>query len=194
MKFLIISLFTAVILITPMAAPNAGLFDDVICDEMEGNHLTRDGDVDIHFEDDAIIFTENDRDETVMITADCELFINGDGVKLKMSERKLVCAYYRKFDGIMAEAKEIGLEGARVGAAGAKIAVKALGRALASIAGDGDLEKMEEELDDMEDEIEEEAEKLEKRADRIEKEADELEELHYDLRERIEELDRLGWF
>jgi len=193
-KFLIISLFTVVMLITPMADPHAGLFDDVICDEVEGSHLTRDGDVDIHFEDEAIIFNENDRDETVRITSDCELFINGGRVKLKMSERKLVCAYYRKFDGIMAEAKEIGLEGARVGAAGAKIAVKALSRALASIAGDGDLEKMEEELDDMEDEIEEEAGKLEKRADRIEKEADELEQLHYDLRERIEELNRLGWF
>ena len=194
MKFLMINLVAAVMLITPAAFVNAGLFDDVICDDMEGNDLTRDGDVDIHFEDDAILFTENDRDETVKITADCELYINGEQVRLKMSERKLVCAYYRKFDRIIDEAREIGLEGARVGAAGTKIAVKALGRALAAIAGDGDLEKMEDELDDMEDEIEEEAEKLEKRADKLEEEAEELEELHGDLRERIEELDRLEWF
>ncbi|MFO7916415.1 MAG: hypothetical protein R6U43_12085 [Candidatus Krumholzibacteriales bacterium] len=194
MKFLMINLVAAVLLITPAGAADAGLFDDITCDEIEGNDLTRDGDVDIHFEDDAIVFTENDRDETVEITADCQLYINGGRVELKMSGRQLVCAYYRKFDGVMDEAIEIGREGARVGAAGAKIAVKALSRALAAIAGDGDLDKMEDELDDMEGEIEEEAEKLEKRAGKIEKEAEELEELHYDLRERIEELDRLGWF
>jgi hypothetical protein len=194
MKLLSAAIVLAVILTAPAAEPAAGIFDGHICNEIKGNNLTRGEDVELDIEDDAITFIHDRSDETVTITEDYQLLINGRPVPLKRSERKLVMAYYRQFEKVIEEAKEIGLEGARVGASGVKIALKAVGSALAGMADDGETDRLEEELEDMEDEIEEQAGELEKRAEEIEEEAEELEDLHRDLRKKIEELDDLGWF
>jgi len=194
MKSVIITLTLAALVFVPPTDAESRIFDTVICDEVHGESLTRGDNVDIDIEDGSILFEKHDRDETVEITEDYELYINGERIALRRSEQNLVRKYHRQFEKIIKEAKEIGLEGARVGAAGAKMAVKAVGKALAGLGGELDTGRLEKELDEMEEDIEERAGRLEDRAEEIEKEAEELENLHRDLRRNIRELDELGWF
>ncbi|MBD3179538.1 MAG: DUF2884 family protein [Candidatus Latescibacteria bacterium] len=194
MRAFIILLGLATLIAAPAQEAEAGFLDDRICDEIDGDNLTRGKNVDLEFDEDSIIFRERDSGEKVEITDKYELFIEGKNIPLKRSDRRLVRAYYSQFEKVMEEAREIGLEGARVGADGVRIAIKALGKALADLSDDDGMEKLEKEMDRMEKDIEKKAEKLERRAGEIEEEADELQDLHDELRESIRELDQLGWF
>jgi hypothetical protein len=120
--------------------------------------------------------------------------VNGTSVRLARDKRKLVEDYYQTFDGIMEEAKQIGLEGARIGVKGAKLGLSAVIGALLLIADDRDAEDLEIELDRKGEKIERMAERLEKRAKKLEARAERLEKLHDKLRREIDDLDDLGWF
>ncbi len=194
MKSLIVPLLMCCLVPAPAAHTHDGIFN-ARCDEADADDLARGKCVDIDYRNDAIVFEKLDSDEVVKITEDHKLFINGERIDLRRSERRRVKAYFDQYHKIMEEAEDIVREGARVGEAGAKIAVKAVARALAGIGEDcDDMERLEDELEEMETEIEKEAGKLKRRAEKIEREAEELKDLHCDLRRKIQELDRLGWF
>jgi|WetSurMetagenome_2_1015567.scaffolds.fasta_scaffold79897_2 hypothetical protein len=156
--------------------------------------LFRGDDVDVDFDHGSILFTNGDNDETVTITEDGGLAVNGRPVRLARDHRKLVEDYYETFDGVMREAKEIGIEGAKIGVKGAALGISAVVGALLSISNDRDSDDVEHELDRKGEKIERMADRLEKRAARLEVKAQRLEAQHDNLRSEIGELDDLGWF
>jgi hypothetical protein len=162
--------------------------------DCEDSNLFRDDNVDLDIDDGSIVFTHEDSGETVRITEDGVLVVNGRPVHLVRDQRKLVEDYYETFDGIMDEAKQLGLEGAKIGVKGAKLGLSAVVGALLLIADDRDADELEIELERKGEKIERMAERLEKRAERLEVKANRLEDLHEDLRSEIKELDDLGWF
>ncbi len=162
--------------------------------DCEDSNLFRGDNVDIDIDDGSIVFTHEKDDETVEITEDGGLVVNGTRMHLARDQRKLVEEYYETFDGVMDEAKQIGLEGARIGVKGAKLGISAVVGALLCITDDKDAQDLEIELDRKGDKIERMAERLEKRAKKLEARAERLENLHGDLRSEIDELDDLGWF
>jgi len=161
--------------------------------DCKDSNLFRGDNVDVDLDDGSIVFTHKD-DETVEITEDGGLIVNGNPVRLARDQRKLVEEYYETFDGIVEEAKHIGIEGAKIGVNGAKLGIAAAMGALLALGDDRDMEDLEIELDHKSEKIERMAERLEKRAKKLEAEADRLEDLHGDLRNEIDELDDLGWF
>ncbi len=160
----------------------------------DNDNLFRGDGVDIDFEDGAIVFAHDDSDETVEIAENGDLVVNGTPVRLDRDRRELVEDYYATFDGIVEEAKQIGLDGARIGVKGAKLGLSAVLGALMLIADDRDAKDLEIELERKGDKIERMAERLEKRAKKLEARAERLENLHDKLRNKIGELDDLGWF
>jgi hypothetical protein len=158
------------------------------------SNLFRGDNVDVDIDDGSIVFTNDDNDETVKITEDGDLIVNGGPVHLARDQRKLVEDYYETFDGIIEEAKQIGLEGAKIGVKGAKLGLSAVVGALLLIADDRDADDLQIELDRKGEKIERMAERLEKRAKKLEARANRLEDQHDTLRKEIGELDDLGWF
>ena len=162
--------------------------------DCQNNNLFRGDNVDVDIDDGSIVFTHEKDDETVEITEDGGLVVNGSPVRLARDQRELVEEYYETFDGVMDEAKQIGLEGARIGVKGAKLGISAVVGALLLISDDRDSEDLEIELERKGDKIERMAERLEKRAKKLEARAERLEKQHDKLRNEIDELDDLGWF
>jgi ribosome-associated translation inhibitor RaiA len=162
------------------------------CDSSDG--LFRDNDVSVEIEKGSIIFSHDDGDETVEITEDAELIVNGKRVNLDRRERELVEEYYATFNDIMNEAKSIGIQGAKVGVKGAAIGIKAALGVIMTLSADCDREDLEESLEKEGEKLERAAKKLEKRAKRLEKRVESLERLHGKLRREVDELDELGWF
>jgi hypothetical protein len=160
-----------------------------------GESLFRDDNVNVDFDDGSIVFThENDDDETVEITEKYDLIVNGKAVRLTGGQQRLVEEYYESFSGIVEEAKQIGVEGAKIGVKGAKLGISAVLGVLMLAADDRDSEDLKIELDRKGERIERMAQHLEKRAKKLEAEAEDLEDLHDTLRDKIDELDSLGWF
>jgi hypothetical protein len=162
--------------------------------DCDNNNLFRDDDVDLDIDDGSIVFTHEDDDETVEITEDGGLVVNGNPVRLARDQRKLVEDYYETFDGILDEAKHIGLEGAKIGVKGAAFGLSAVVGALLSISNGRDSDNVEAELDRKGERIERMAERLERRAERLEARAERLRGMQENLRSEINELGGLGWF
>lgn len=162
------------------------------CDSED--RLFRGNDVSVDIDDGVVIFTNDDEDETVEITEEGDLFVNGASVKLDRREKTLVAEYYETLHGIQEEVKEIAVQGAKIGVKGAAIGIKAALGALFALGGDIDMDDVECAIDEQSDEIDRAAKKLEKRAKRLEKRAESLERLHETLRRDVKELDELGWF
>jgi hypothetical protein len=162
--------------------------------DCDNDHLFRGDDVSVDFEDGSIVYTHDDDDETVEIVEDGSLIVNGRTVRLTREQRRLVEDYYATFDGIVEEAKQIGIEGARIGVHGAKLGISAVIGALLLISNDRDADDLEIELDRKGDKIQHMAARLEKRAKKLEARAERLEDQHDRLRRKIDELDDLGWF
>ena len=191
MKYL--SVICTGLLAATLLAP-AGLAAHVRFHCDSGDGLFRDDDVSVEIEKGSIIFSHDDGDETVEITEDAELIVNGSRVRLDRGERDLVEQYYATFNDIMNEAKSIGIQGAKVGAKGAAIGIKAALGAFMLLASDCDRDDLEESLEEDGEKLERAAKKLEKRANRLEKRVESLERLHGKLRREVDELDELGWF
>ena len=162
------------------------------------NDFFREGDINVNLEDGSIIYTNEDNDQTVEITGDYELIVNGSDVHLRADQQRLVREYYDCFEGILGEAKEIAKEGIIVGARSAAIGITAAIEALARLGDDCDTDRaerrLERKLDRDGEKIEAVAAKLEKKAERLERRVKKLEKLHKQLRREISDLDDLGWF
>lgn len=166
------------------------------CDKHGSNDddLFRGNNISTNLDDGTLTFTHEKDDETVEMTAEGDLAVNGRAVRLGASERDLVQDYYATFDGIVQDAKEIGLAAAKIGAKGATLGLKALLGTLMLVSPDYDKDDLEETLDDESDKLDRSAAKLEKRGKRLERKADKLEKIHKQLRDRVPELDELEWF
>lgn len=172
----------------------AGLTAEVHMRCDDDDNLFRGDDVSVDFEDGSIIFTDQESNETVEITERADLVVNGQVVRLSRGQRALVKDYYVTFDAIVEDAKSIGLQGAKVGARGAALGLKAAVGVLLLLSPNYDGDDLEKDLEEDQEKLERVASKLEKRAERLEKRADKLERLHEGLRDNIDELNELGWF
>lgn len=168
--------------------------DRTVCVHSDKDDLFRDDNVSVEIEDGTLIFTHDNDDETVEITEEYELIVNGRSVHLDAEQRRLVREYYDSFESLIEEAKEIGLQGAKIGVQGAKLGLVAVVGVLKLLSPDYDESDLEADLEIKGEKIERVAAKLEKRANRLEHRAKKLERQHERLREEIEELDELGWF
>lgn len=166
------------------------------CDKhgSDDNDLFRGDNISTNLDDGKLLFTHEDDDETVEMNAEGDLEVNGRAVRLDASERDLVKDYYATFDGIVQDAKEIGLAAGKIGVKGAALGLKAVLGSLLLLSPDYDKDDLEEALDDEGDKLDRSAAKLEKRAKRLERKADKIEKIHKQLRDRVPELDKLGWF
>jgi hypothetical protein len=152
------------------------------------------GDVEIDFEDDMLVLTHDDHPgESVEITAEGELYVNGERVRTDTEERRLLRDFYDHTEDIRDHALAVGREGARIGLKGAGLAVKALAKVIKLLSPDYDADDLEAEMELEAEKIEREAEALEERAEVIEEWADELEDLSEELRDRIPALREVAW-
>ena len=160
------------------------------------NHdeLFRSHDVEVSLDDGSITFTEKETDETVQITEECELMVNGSTVRLDRSQQRLVEKYYDRFADLTEDAIEFGKDAAKIGVDGAKLGVYAMFGVLKLLSSDYDSDDLEADLEVKGDKIERMAKRIEKRGAKLEKRAESLKCLHGELRHEIRELDELEWF
>jgi hypothetical protein len=192
MRFLFTS-FLIMVLVSSFGAADTAV-PATLCDDH--NLFRGDGDdIDIDFENGSLIIENENLDETVEITAEYRLLVNGRKVKLDRSGKKLARAYYRRFRGIMEEAADIGEEGGKLGAEAAEFSRIVIRKVLKSLKDGDEEEDIDDEIEkEAEERFEKRAERLEKRAEKLEEEVEGLEQLHQKLRGNVRELDELGWF
>lgn len=162
----------------------------------EDNDLCREN-VTLKLEDRALILTCDEgrhEGETVVITQDGQLYIDGERIRLSRKQEREVQDYWDRCETILESAKDIGMEGARIGLKGAAVGVKAVAGLFKCAFSDFTTDDLERELERETRHLEREAEPLERQADAIEEKVDELKRRHKDLRNAIRELKRLEWF
>jgi hypothetical protein len=192
MRTLSIFCMLAFAAVAGLAAPVSA--QKTVCNSSGDHGFFRGENVNVDLDGGSIVFTYQDNGETVEITEQYALLVNGRSVPLGRRDRELVKEYHDLFDTIVEGGKAIGLEGARIGAQGAKIGVAAAIGALRLLANDYDSDDLKTDLDHRGQKMERAAEKLERQARRLERNAERLRNLHEDLRNRIDELDDLEWF
>lgn len=156
--------------------------------------MFRDKNVDLELDHGSIIFKHEDGDETVEITKDYALIVNGNELHLHRDQRGLVRDYYESFQSVIEDAKEIGIAGVKLGAKGLAVGLAAACRALCGVASDADRDGHDCKLDRETAKFNASGAKIEKRAERLKHKAEALEKLHERLRRNVTELDELGWF
>jgi len=150
--------------------------------------------VDLRFDDGSLIFHDQLGDEEVEITSDNELYINGDHIETTPKQKEILAEYHDAVSEIVDQAMVIGYEGVKVGAHGAALGLKAVGRVFKMLSPEYDSDDLERDMERDAAKIEKRAEELEKKAEKIEKKADRLEVLSDKLCDEIPELEKLRWF
>lgn len=153
--------------------------------------------VNINVEDGTIIITDREDDgEYVKIMDDNSLIVNGKYIRTNWKQKRLIEDYYYAIYDVRSLGKKMGIEGVKMGAAGAQVAVFALSRVIKLFLFDEyDSDEFDEDLDEeIEEELEERGEYLEELGEELEDNIDELEELHEELKEEISTLNKLDWF
>jgi len=157
------------------------------------SHCWFNNDTDFEIDDGVLIISHHNHN-IVEITENGNLFINGRSIEVDKEQEELLGEYYDNLMEITEYAKEIGLDGARLGAGGAKIGVLAVANLFKLMSPYYDTDDLEEELEREAELLEEKAELLEEKAEELEDLADELEKKHEQLKKHISELDELDWF
>lgn len=147
----------------------------------------------IDFDDGTLIFDfDNRHGDIVEITADYQLYINGELIPTDEEQQKQLQECYHLADKLSAEAVRIGLEGARIGIDGARIGLRAIGGVLKMLLTDYDEDDLERDMERHTRRLERRAERLEKKAERIETIAEKLELAYESLERDIPELQEIN--
>ena len=158
-------------------------------------HIWDTDDFEIDVDDGVIIIEDHGRrTNTLEITPEYELYLNGELIKTNEEQKKLVEDFYVLFFETIEYGKEIGYEGAKIGLKGAKLGLKAVGRVFKMIFTGYEAEDLERDMEREAELLEEEAEELEEMAEEIEDMVEELEDIAYELQREIPELRELDWF
>ena len=150
--------------------------------------------INIDFEDSILKVTNTDENTSFKIDEKYELYINGELISTTPEQKQLTKEMYTSIDMIIEEAKDIGWDGAKIGAEGAKLGLQAILCVFKLISPNYDSDDLESEINAKAKNLEKKAEKIEIRADHIEDMARDLETLTDVMREKIPELKRLSWF
>ncbi len=132
------------------------------------------------FEEGNLIICSRENDSYLMeVDEDGTLYVNAKKIAVSDREKEYLRSYYNQMYEIYDLRNSLGSKGVRVGLAGARLAVKAVGHAMEYVFSgfDEEVEKK------MECELEREAEKLEESADGLESQGDRM-------AERIREVNR----
>jgi hypothetical protein len=152
-------------------------------------------DLDFDIDDGSLIITpEEDDSESIEITEDGILYVNGRRIKTSESQEELLERYYDHFVDIIECAKEIGFEGAKIGARGAKVGLKAVLGLVKLLHPDYDSDDYDRDIEREVEKIEARAKRLERRAEKIEDMVDDFERMHRRLKRKVPELRELDWF
>ncbi len=143
---------------------------------------------------DDIIIENEDFDEEVVISSEGELFINGDKVRVPRKERELLKEYHELATATFDEAADLAEEGVKVGLQGVELGIKAATGVFKILLPGYTAEDYERDVEKEAEKVEKTAEKLEDKAEGMEKMIDHIEDIHQELRDRVAELDELGWF
>ena len=150
---------------------------------------------DFRIDDGVIIITHDNGDyDKVEITEDGELYINGHLIDTDDKQKEILIEYHDRLAELIDYAEEIGHDGVKIGASGAKIGVMTIANLFKLLSSNYDTDDFEAEIEAEAEQIEHEAELLEEKAEELEKMAEKLEDLHSDLKDQIEELEELHWF
>lgn len=148
----------------------------------------------LDFDGDVLVVEGGRHSETVEITPDLELYVDGERVETGKQERKLLRAYYDQADEIVGVAEALGREGAKLGARGAAVGVRAVARVLRLLDKDYDAEDLEADIEAETESIEIDAEKIERAGEELEEQIGDLRGIGDRLQERVPELEELDWF
>ncbi|UCC45082.1 MAG: hypothetical protein JSU65_03955, partial [Candidatus Zixiibacteriota bacterium] len=142
-----------------------------------------DGHTDFDFVDGSLIIEhDNRRFETVEITEDYELYVNGKHVETTEEQKLLLADFYHGVEELVDEAMLLGKDGVKVGLAGAKLGIGVLGKLFKMLFTSYDSDDLERDVEREAAKIEAKAAVLEERAEEIEDRADELDYLARKLR------------
>jgi hypothetical protein len=150
--------------------------------------------VSLSIDEGSLVFHNRYNDEEVKITEDNELYINDEHIETTPKQKELLAEYHVAVSEIVDQAMVIGYEGVKVGAHGAALGLKAVGRVFKMLSPEYDSDDLERDMERDAAKIEKRAEELEKKAEKIEKKADRLEALSEKLCDEIPELEKLRWF
>ncbi len=145
--------------------------DDGIKQQIKKIQMNINADNYLLFEEGNLIICSRENDSYLMeVDEDGQLYVNAKKITLSPDEREILVRYYEKMYDIFDLRNNMGSKGVRVGIAGARLAVKAVGHAMEYVFSgfDEEVEKK------MECELEQEAEKLEKSANGLEGQGDHL--------------------
>jgi len=155
-------------------------------------------DVVIRLSDETVLITNEYEDGKIKITDEYELYVNRKLIETDREQRKLLEEYYTLAMDIDDYAKELGKEGAKIGAEGLFVGEMAAASALRQIFNnydndDDDDDDLEWRVERAAERLESKAEALEEKAEKIEDMADDLEDLFYDMEESIPAIKKLDW-
>ena len=150
--------------------------------------------INIDYDDDNLIVTNTDEKSSFTIDKKYELYINDKHIRTTPEQRKLTKEMYKSINLIVEEAKDIGWDGAKIGAEGAKLGLHAILCVFKLLSPDYDSDDLEAEIEQKSKKIEKKAEKIELRANNIEDMVRDLEDISDRMRENIPALKQLSWF
>ena len=149
----------------------------------------------VDLEDGWLLFRHDDHPrEEVAISADGDLEVNGEAVRVDARDREALREFHLGFVEILDSATALGEEAAEVGVAGAALGAKALAKVIRLLDEDYDEADLEHEMKLEEEKIGAVAAKLEAKGEAIEELADEWEADGRALKRRIPELREIDWF
>ncbi|UCD63663.1 MAG: hypothetical protein JSW34_13105 [Candidatus Zixiibacteriota bacterium] len=164
-----------------------------------GAHISyehgHDGCTNIDFKNGTLVIKHENRYlETVEITSEYELYVNGDHVETTDEQKVLLREFYRGTEEIVGYATHLGWEGAKIGLEGARLGVEAVGNLFKLAFTSYDSEDFERDIECEASKIEAKAARLEDEAEVVEEMADDLEYVARKLRREIPRLRELDWF
>ncbi|MBN1782257.1 hypothetical protein JW948_14080 [bacterium] len=158
-------------------------------------YITFKQDTRIYVRNDIVIIRTDDlADGKVIINENFDLIVNRETISLNKKQQKMVFEYYQLADEAIEAAKNIGWEGAKVGAQGAAIGIKAVAGVFRMILPDYGPDDLERDMEYEAEKIEAKAALLEEKADIIDEKLEALEVLHEELKQDIDALRQLEWF
>ncbi len=156
-------------------------------------HTFQADDIEVNVDDGDITLFNEYTDDEVVINDDYELYVNGKLIETTPEQKEMVELFHTQVYKIIDGAIDIGIEGGKIGIAGAGLGLKAIVGVIKMLHPDYDEDDLERDMEREAGKLEAKAEKLEKRAEKLEELAEDAEDTFNDMLEEIPALKELDW-
>lgn len=156
-------------------------------------HTFQVDEISVNVNDDEITLYNEFTDDEVIITRKYELIVNDQQIELSPEQKEQVRLFHGQTLKVIDELVNIGLEGGKIGIAGAGLGIKAVAGVFRLLLPGYDEDDLEADMDREADKLEKKAEVLEKRADKLEDIAADAEETFNAMLQDIPALAELNW-